>query len=109
MRTLVILGAFASLSAAETSDIIRRADRDDARYLAAGANHSAVVALGRAGDGTIIAPHWLLTAGHVAAAVRNRSSLEIGGRSYAIERVVHGAWRELGPHDVGLIRLASPI
>ena len=106
MRTLaaILIATIAS------TPIIRRGDKPDARYVAEGAKHTAVVALGRVGDATLIAPQWLLTAGHVANAVRNRQSVDIQGRSYKIDRVeVHSAWRELGPHDVGLIHLAEPI
>ena len=99
-----------SVAAVAATPIIRRADRPDARYLEAGAKYNAVIALGRVGDATLIAPQWLLTAGHVANAFRGRPSVEVGGRAYRIDRVaVHGAWRELGPHDVGLIRLAEPV
>jgi hypothetical protein len=104
------LWAFISVVAFATTPIIRRADRPDTRYLAAGSKYSAVIALGHVGDATLIAPQWLLTAGHVANAFKNRPSVEIAGRAYRIERVaVHEAWRELGPHDVGLVRLAEPV
>jgi hypothetical protein len=106
MRTLAALTA----AAVATAPIIRRADRPDARYLEAGAKYSAVIALGRVGDATLVAPQWLLTAGHVANAFRTRPSVDIAGRAYQIDRVaVHGEWRELGPHDVGLIRLREPV
>jgi hypothetical protein len=107
VRTIALLGF--TLAIVQPA-IIRRGDREDAKYLAAGARYSAVVALGRAGDATLIAPQWLLTAGHVAAAVRNRASVTIGGRDYPIARVVvHPEWRELGPHDVGLVQLARAV
>ena len=106
MRALALI-AVASVA---TTPIIRRADRPDAGYREAGAKYTAVIALGRVGDATLIAPQWLLTAGHVANAYRNRPSVDIAGRTYQIDRIaVHGAWRELGPHDVGLIRLAEPV
>jgi len=69
-----------------------------------------VIALGRAGSATLIAPDWLLTAGHVAAAVRHRGSLTVLGREYPVQRVeIHGDWRELGPHDIGLVRLGRRV
>ncbi|HUQ83618.1 MAG TPA: trypsin-like serine protease [Gemmatimonadaceae bacterium] len=96
-----------------TAAIIRRGDRDDARYLAEGAKYPQVIALGRTGDATLIAPQWLLTAGHVANAVgsgRIGSDVVIGRGRYMIDRVVvHPQWRELGPHDVGLVHLARPV
>jgi hypothetical protein len=106
MRILAALTAAAFAAA----PIIRRADRPDARYLEAGAKYSAVIALGRVGDATLVAPQWLVTAGHVANAFRAHPSVDIAGRTYQIDRVVvHGEWRELGPHDVGLIRLRQPV
>jgi hypothetical protein len=108
VRTLLLV-AFV-LAGPAAGIIIRRADRDDARYLAAGARYPAVLALGRAGGATLIAPDWLLTAGHVAAAVRQRGSITIMGREYPVQRVdIHGDWRELGPHDIGLVRLGRPV
>jgi hypothetical protein len=107
MRKVV---AVAASCAVASWPIVRRADRADVRYLEAGARYPAVVALGRAGDATLIAPRWLLTAAHVAAAVQGRRSVDIAGKGYGIERVVlHPEWRALGPHDVGLVRLDRPV
>ena len=108
IRVVVALAFLVPVESAEI--IIRRADRDDSAYIRAGARYPAVIALGRAGDASLIAPDWLITAGHVAASVRNRSTLTIGGREYAIARVaVHAAWRELGPHDIGLVQLSRRV
>jgi Trypsin len=89
--------------------IIRRADRADSLYLAAGARYPAVIALGRLGDATLIAPEWLLTAGHIGNAMqrgRGPAAILIAGAEYHAARiVVHPDWRELGPNDVALIRL----
>ena len=93
--------------------IVRRHDRSDDAYTAAASKYPAVVALGRLGDATLIAPEWLLTAGHVANAVGNgrlATEIVVGGDRYSVDRVVvHPQWRELGPHDVGLIRLTRAV
>src|SRR5215203_554106 len=111
MRLPLLLGL--TTLAASTTGIIRRADRPDERYLAAGAKYTAVIALGRVGDATLIAPQWLLTAGHVANAVANGRRLSevlIAGERYPIDRVVvHPQWREMGPHDIGLVHLARAV
>jgi hypothetical protein len=91
--------------------IVIRDDRPDARYRALGEKFPAVGRIGRRGDGTLIAPRWVLTAGHVASgAERPDIQVHLGGRAHAIARaVVHPEWREMGPHDIGLIELKEPV
>lgn len=95
------------------SVIIRRADVPDSAYLALGQSISAVGKFGRMGDVTVIAPDWILTAGHVAAGARRRGTvprIEIAGNSYEAREIhVHPQWREMGPHDIALIRLSAPV
>jgi len=91
--------------------IVRRADVSDSRYLELGARFPAVVALGRAGDATLIDYQWLITAAHVA---RSRApvgaSIRIGDEDFPIDYVaLHPSWRDLGPHDIALIHLAKPV
>jgi hypothetical protein len=103
----------ATVLAAAVPQVIRRADRPDERYLALGARYPAVIALGRVGDATLIAPDWLLTAAHVANAVRSGragNTIRIGAKGYRFDRVVlHPSWRELGDHDIGLIHLSQHV
>jgi len=91
--------------------IVIRADRPDSLYLALGSQFHAVAQVGHAGDGTLIADRWILTAGHVAAGLNlQRARVNLGGRSYTILRaVVHPRWKELGPHDIGLLELSEPV
>lgn len=94
------------------TSIVRRADVPDARYLAFGQRYASVVSLGRAGDATLIAPRWLITAAHVARAVDRSGvrSVRIGSADVPIRRVViHPDWRDLGQHDIALIQLATPV
>ena len=95
------------------SSIVRRADVADAKYLELGARFPAVVALGRAGDATLIEPHWLITAAHVARAFERsaaRPSVRIESQDYVADRiVVHPEWHDLGPHDIALIHLARSV
>ena len=90
--------------------IVTRHDRDDARYVELGARFPAAVTVLPDGSGVLIAPDWVLTAGHVARGVAKRSPrVEIDGREHEVARVfVHPKWREMGPHDVGLLQLTSP-
>ena len=90
--------------------IVIRHDRPDARYLELGARYPAVGTVGRAGDGTLIAPRWVLTAAHVAVGARRPLAVRLGEREYAVQRVVvHPDWTELGPHDLALLQLAEPV
>ena len=94
-----------------TEPIIRRADRPDSAYCQLGSRSRALVSIGRAGDGTLITPQWVLTAGHVARSVSGQKrSVEVGGVTYHVAATfVHPEWTEMGPHDVGLLRLESPV
>ena len=91
--------------------IVIRHDRPDSLYRALGERYPAVVKVGRAGDGTLIADRWVLTAAHVAGTINlARARVIVGGREYVIRRAVpHPQWRELGPHDIGLLELAEPV
>ncbi|UCE94760.1 MAG: trypsin-like serine protease [Flavobacteriaceae bacterium] len=56
-----------------SSDIVRRHDRADADYINLGKSFKAVVKVGlRGGDGTLIAPNWVITAAHVAKGIHQR-------------------------------------
>lgn len=106
MHTLLLVAALAA-----TDSIVIRHDRPDSLYRALGERFPAVAKVGRAGDGTLIAPRWVLTAAHVAATINlQRARVVIGGREHVIARAVpHPQWRELGPHDIGLLELAEPV
>jgi hypothetical protein len=104
LATLII-----ALVSHPASAIVTRHDRDDARYVALGAQFPAAVTVLPDGSGVLIAPNWVLTAGHVARGVAKRSPrVEIDGREHEVARVfVHPKWQEMGPHDVGLLQLTS--
>ena len=94
--------------------IVRRADRPDSSYCRLAAKSQALVSIGRAGDGTLISSRWVLTAGHVAHAFSSRQpenrTVGIGGATYRVSATfVHPAWTEMGPHDVGLLRLERAV
>lgn len=94
--------------------IIRRDDRPDSSYLNLGREAKALVSIGRDGDGTLINPRWVLTAGHVARSLSRREpvmqSVDIGGVTYTVKATfVDPEWTELGPHDIGLLYLDRPV
>jgi hypothetical protein len=105
----IAAGALLILAALEAHGIITRHDREDARYLELGAKFPAVGYLGRAGDVTLVAPDWVVTAAHVAAGSSARA-VTFDGVEYPIARkVIHPDWREMQPHDIALIQLQRPV
>lgn len=91
--------------------IVIRHDRPDSLYRALGARFPAVVKVGQAGDGTLIAPRWVLTAAHVARGIDlERARAIVGGRDLPIRRAIpHPRWVTMGPHDIGLLELGEPV
>jgi hypothetical protein len=90
--------------------IIMRHDRRDAQYQALAAKYKAVCAVGRAGESTLIAPQWVMTAAHVATGFRRELGVTCGTTVYEVAAIVpHREWRDGGPHDIALIRLSRPV
>jgi hypothetical protein len=118
---LATIVPFALLGVADlTPPILRRHDRDDARYLAAGERWGASVCAVGSAAGTLVGDRWILTAGHVAANISPFSrSAQCGGRSFAIAEVyTYPGWvmkrasggdeLDLEIPDLALVRLATP-
>lgn len=92
--------------------IIIRHDRADALYVRLARRFPAVCRVAPNDTGTLVGKNWVLTAGHVGADIphRRRQWVEVGGKRFDIDKVfVHPKWREMGPHDVALIRLRKPV
>jgi hypothetical protein len=110
MKPTIIALIFFTILASPSQAIIIRHDRDDARYLELGSRYPAVCLVGRDGEGTLIAPLWVLTAAHVAADIPANSMTVTFDREYRIENIViHPEWRDRGAHDLALIRLQEPV
>lgn len=111
--TLLCMRMFGAPSTTDADRIIRRHDVPDSAYVAYGRQFPAVGQVGRLGDATLIAPQWVITAAHVAAAASRQipqPAVTINGRRHAIDRVfVHPSWKEMGPHDIALVRLAARV
>ncbi|HEU4881918.1 MAG TPA: trypsin-like serine protease [Longimicrobium sp.] len=118
---LATLLPLALLGTTDLADpILRRHDRDDARYLAAGERWGASVCTVGSAAGTVIGDRWVLTAAHVAGNISPFSrSVRCGTRSFAIAEVyTYPGWArkrdsggdalDLEIPDLALVRLATP-
>lgn len=100
----------AALAVALFSSMITRHDVDDARFIELGKRFPGIVHFPM-GEGTLIAPQWVLTAGHLGQDLRRdiaqgySPKARIGGQELAIEQVfVHPAFVPI-ENDLALVRL----
>ncbi len=94
------------------NSLVRRHDVDDQKLLSLGAEFDAVGTVGGLADGTLIAPQWVLTAGHVArgAARRGRLTFSTATETVPVRAVfVHPNFSGPGAFDLGLLQLERPI
>ncbi len=127
MKPILAVSVAAMLAcAAPASAIIMRHDVDQSRYLLLGHEHRAGLALLAApsrdgspllfnGMGTLIAPDWVLTAGHAVDALQAQEGsaryVYVKGRGYRVaEVIVHPEFSLANiSNDIALIRLEQPV
>lgn len=86
--------------------IIRRHDRDDARYLALGRPWKSVVDLKLPGGaGTLVRPSWVVTAAHAAALIKLPHSIAVDGKEFAVKAVHSFPGGGEGKDDIALLQL----
>lgn len=91
--------------------IIIRHDRPDSRYIELGRRFQPMLCRINLpdGEGTLIAPSWVVTAAHVALDVPPRHEVRVGGRSYRVTgKFVHPDYVR-SRHDIALLRLHRPV
>lgn len=117
MILFLLLHAWLLNSAFIAPPIILRHDRADSLSFQLGSRFPSLVHLylptpkGAAdGEGTLIAPRWVLTAAHVGAEIRSGHPVSVGTKSIKVDSVIiHPDWKDGGPHDLALLRLEKPV
>jgi len=106
LATVGLVGLVSSLGLASTI----RDDRADADYIALGENYPYVcrVTGGGSGSGVLIAPNWVLTAGHVFWGGTS-GTVRFGSIVYNSAEVFEFPGWDIGQNDLALVRLQSPV
>jgi hypothetical protein len=109
------LAATLLATALPAAAILIRPDRDDAEYLEMATRYeSSVILEAPDGEGVLIAPRWVLTAGHMAKALQEMKALpklHFGGKEFEIQALfIHPEWKKgLAQSDVALIQLKKAV
>jgi hypothetical protein len=114
MTRSALIAALLILAACPAGALLTRPDRDDAEYLELATRYPATVRIDAPdAGGVLVSPRWILTAAHVAAAMRDapkRPRPVIGGRAYEVQAFyLHPDWKPGGAPDVALLHLKIPV
>jgi hypothetical protein len=121
-KSSAVLACLAAFVWVPAQAIVIRHDRDDRQYIDLAKKFPATVIFHiqnsdfeMGGMGTLIDARWVLTAGHIVAALRPGDLAEIGGSRYEIEELVqHPLWRGIRGlndvrRDIALVRLRTAV
>ncbi|MFH1110738.1 MAG: trypsin-like serine protease [Planctomycetota bacterium] len=92
-----------------------RHDRSDGAVLELGAKFPAVGQVLPDGGCTLVAPHWVITAAHVAASIpKEGGRVRFEGREYPVARIILHPEAKVEPGrppevDLAMVELASPV
>lgn len=114
MKTISLMTLFfSSLLTTPLLAIVIRHDLNDMLYHANPNDYPYIISVG-GGTGVVIAPHWILTAAHVAKYVARGEEISTAGVNNSVEEIfIHPHSNLLAPHiwehDIALIRSEQPI
>lgn len=93
------------------TSIVIRHDVDDSKYLASISDFPPLVTLYRIGvHGTLIAPQWVVTAGHAIFCMENGDRVKVGDQWARVEaRYTHKGFELGDDNDIALIKLQQPV
>lgn len=98
------------LIASPAPAIVVRHDRDEARFRELAATVPDVVDMNLpGGTGTLIGSRWVLTASHVAALLKERHQVVIGGEKFEVARVIPYPGASQARHDIALVELTAEV
>ena len=95
----------------QASSIVIRHDVEDKKYHAASNDFPPLATLYKIGvHGTLVAPSWVVTAGHGVFCVEQGDKIKVGNQFAEVEsRYTHSGYLNGDENDIALIKLKAPV